>query len=239
MGFVKAPGSYWDKILFVNNCQGYPWSWPENQPCKESAIEGTPKGLMVREAEYKGEVVEKLHFLLADEDGTTYCLRVGLDTVFSRGLLLGLKVALADKADRPIIVVPQVSEREEKVIFCNLYAAGQKVRYEWDCNIDCLSLALSLAVKYFPDIPFQKDKEGDSGIKPSSTGEVSLADLKAKNDADLKRLGIPQPEAVNLLLTRYGKKSRLLLSDSELLDFVAYVDELVKNSASQKDDIPF
>jgi hypothetical protein len=246
MGFTKAPGSLWDKILFINNCQGYAWSWPENKPCTEQAIEGVPRGLVIRESDYKGEVSEKLHFLLTDDDGTVYCLRSGIDTLFSRGLLLGLQVSLAEKIDRPIIVAPRVSDRDEKVIFCNLYAGGQKVRYEWDRDIDCHDLALELAAKYFPDIPFRKDEPSPptGGANPA-TGEVNFKDLIAKNNADLKRLQLPQAEAVNICFSRYGKKSRQLLSDAELIDFVNHVDSLVKkaidktDSTLAKDDIPF
>lgn len=242
MGFTKPPNQAYDKILFVNNCQGYPWSWPDNIPCRESALEGIPIGLMLRQLQYKETVSDKLLFFLKDEEHT-YCIRCGLETNFSRGLLLGLQVCLAQQADSPIIVAPKISERDEKVIFCNLFANKQRVKVEWDKDISLYSLARALAEKYFPAMPFEKGEEPVE-IKEESipiahpTGEVDFKTLIAQNSADIKFLGITEEQARNMLVVRYNKRSRQVLSDGELLDFIAYIDGLVK-AKREKDDCPF
>ncbi|NCQ83188.1 MAG: hypothetical protein GPJ00_01090 [Microcystis aeruginosa W13-18] len=279
MGFTKPPGQLYDKLLFINNCQGYPWSWPDNIPCQEAALEGKPIGLMVRTSEYKGDVSEKLLFLLKDEN-FTYCIRCGLETNFSRGLLLGLQACLAEQSDdsgagtanRLIIVAPKLSERDQKVIFCNLWADNQRVKVEWNKEISLYSLARSLAEKYFPNIPFEKGNEADVSSSVSEmnaveddsgssifsrirkkldersakveadndSGEVDFQSLLVQNNSDLKALGIDTEKARQMLVSRYGKKSRSLLTDKELIDFVVFCSRLKSpTSPLVNDDCPF
>ena len=236
MGFVKPPNQAYDKILFVNNCQGYPWSWLDNVPCKEVALEGKAVGLQIRQSEYKDKVSEKLHFLLKDDE-FTYCVRCGLNTVFSRGLLLSLQVCLSQQADCQIIISPKVSERDSRVIFCNLWANNQRVKTSWDKDVDLYYLAQELSKKYFPSVSFEQDKEGfELPIVPA----VDYQTLIAKNTADLTLLGINQEQARTILQNRYNKRSRQLLTDDELQDFVSFVRGLVeKKNAQIPDDCPF
>jgi hypothetical protein len=249
MGFTKPPGQLYDKLLFINNCQGYPWSWPDNIPCQEAALEGKPIGLMLRTSKYKEDVSEKLLFLLKDED-FTYCIRCGLETNFSRGLLLGLQTCLATQANCSIIVAPKLSERDQKVIFCNLWADNHRVKVEWNKEISLHSLARSLAEKYFPNIPFEKRDEADTSSSvhedsakveaDSGSGEVDYQSLLNQNNADLNFLGIDTEKARQLLVSRYGKKSRSLLTDEELIDFVLYCNKLKSPTRTLvDDDCPF
>jgi hypothetical protein len=187
-----------------------------------------------------------LLFLLQDtEANEIYCLRFGLETVFSRGLLLGLRACLkSPETPCKLIISPKISERDSKVIFCNLWADGQRVKAEWDKDVGLYSLARTLAEKFFPQLPFTSGKDDSnhevtevSKAPDSSTGEVSFESLMAKNNADLKFLGITPDQGKEILLSRYGKKSRQLLSDEELLDFVGYIDTLVRDKTQK--DIPF
>ena len=241
MGFTKPPNQAYDKILFVNNCQGYPWSWPDNVPCKEVALEGKAVGLQIRQSEYKGEVSEKLHFLLKDDE-FTYCVRCGLETVFSRGLLLSLRACLSQQADCQIIISPKTSERESRVIFCNLWANNQRVKIEWDKDIALYYLAQELSKKYFPSISFEKEdhEEPISDISVPVTGEVDFQTLLSRNDADIKYLELSSQEARQMLIDKYGKRSRHLLTNEELIDFVAHVNGLAKKKWNPNpDDCPF
>ena len=293
MGFTKPPNQAYDKILFVNNCQGYPWSWPDNVPCKEVALEGKPVGLQIRQSEYKDKVSEKLHLLLQDDE-FTYCVRCGLETVFSRGLLLSLRVCLSQQADCPIIISPKVSERDARVIFCNLWANNQRVKIEWDKDINLYDLAQELSKKYFPSVSFEQDKEdvsdvisqlkrftftpeevaeikaasgvpvvpaveqlkqyvenhpfSETSVPVTVDGEVDFQTLLAKNDADLKYLGFSSQDARQLLIDKYGKRSRHLLTNEELIDFVAHVKGLTQEKMRTQlfdkshpipDDCPF
>ena len=271
MGFTKPPNQAYDKILFVNNCQGYPWSWPDNVPCKEVALEGKPVGLQIRQSEYKDKVSEKLHLLLQDDE-FTYCVRCGLETVFSRGLLLSLRVCLSQQADCPIIISPKVSERDARVIFCNLWANNQRVKIEWDKDINLYDLAQELSKKYFLGVSFEKEDQeeafgipivpaveqlkkyvenhpfSETSVPVTVDGEVDFQTLLAKNDADLKYLGFSLQDARQLLNDKYGKRSRHLLTNEELIDFVAHVKGLTQEKMRTQlfdkshpipDDCPF
>ena len=249
MGFTKPPNQAYDKILFVNNCQGYPWSWLDNVPCKELALEGKVVGLQIRQSEYKDKVSKKLHLLLQDDE-VTYCIRNGLETVFSRGLLLSLRVCLSQQADCQIIISPKVSERDSRVIFCNLWANKQRIKIDWDKDINLYSLAQELSRKYFPDLPLEKEdhEEPISETSVPATGEVDFQTLLAKNDADLKYLGLSPQEARQMLIDKYGKRSRHLLTNEELIDFVAHVKGLTQKKMRSQlfdkshpipDDCPF
>jgi len=230
MGFVKPPNQAYDKILFVNNCQGYPWSWPDNVPCKEVALEGKPVGLQIRQSEYKDKVSEKLHLLLQDDE-FTYCVRCGLQTVFSRGLLLSLRACLSQQADCQIIISPKVSERDSRVIFCNLWANKQRIKIDWDKDINLYDLAQQLSKKYFPDLPLEKEDQeepiSEISVPVTVDGEVDFQTLLAKNDADLKWFGLSSQEARKMLIDKYGKRSRHLLTNEELIDFSRYIGSFV------------
>lgn len=232
MGFVKPPNQVYDKILFINNCQGYPWSWPDNIPCEEMALEGKPIGLQIRLSEYKDKVSEKLHLLLKDDE-FTYCVRCGLETVFSRGLLLGLRACLSPQADCQIIISPKISERDTRVIFCNLWANSQRVKIDWDKDINLYSLAQDLSKNYFSSVSFEKEdnEEPFSETSVPVTGEVDFQTLLSRNDADIKYLGLSLQEARQMLIDKYGKRSRHLLTNEELIDFVSYVDSLIQEKS--------
>ena len=249
MGFTKPPNQAYDKILFVNNCQGYPWSWLDNVPCKELALEGKVVGLQIRQSEYKDKVSEKLHLLIKDDE-FTYCIRCGLETVFSRGLLLSLRVCLSQQADCQIIISPKVSDRDSRVIFCNLWANKQRIKIDWDKDCNLYSLAQELSRKYFPDLPLEKEdhEEPISETSVPASGEVDFQTLLAKNDADLKYLGLSPQEARQMLIDKYGKRSRHLLTNEELIDFVAHVKGLTQKKMRSQlfdkshpipDDCPF
>lgn len=247
MGFTKPPNQAYDKILFVNNCHGYPWSWPDNVPCKEVALEGKVVGLQIRQSEYKDKVSEKLHLLLQDDE-FTYCVRCGLETVFSRGLLLSLRACLSQQADCQIIISPKVSERDSRVIFCNLWANKQRIKIDWDKDCNLYSLAQELSRKYFPSISLEKEDQeepiSEISVPVTVDGEVDFQTLLAKNDADLKYLGLSLQEARQMLIDKYGKRSRHLLTNEELIDFISYVDSLIQKKSfagplQVPDDCPF
>ena len=47
----------------------------------------------------------------------------------------------------------------------------------------------------------------------------------ARSDEELKRLGWTSEQGRNYLLETYGKRSRQLLSDGELLEFLRYLEK--------------
>jgi hypothetical protein len=57
---------------------------------------------------------------------------------------------------------------------------------------------------------------------PISTGDLS--DAIAQTDIHIKRLGWSREQGRDYLLQTYGKRSRQLLSDEELLEFLSYLE---------------
>jgi hypothetical protein len=58
---------------------------------------------------------------------------------------------------------------------------------------------------------------------PSDT-PLDFSDIIARTDLEMKRLGWTQAQGRNYLLQTYGKKSRHVLSDQELIEFLHYLE---------------
>jgi hypothetical protein len=60
---------------------------------------------------------------------------------------------------------------------------------------------------------------------PSAPEEaLDFSDIIARSDVELKRLGWTSEQGRNYLLETYGKRSRQLLSDDELLEFLRFLE---------------
>lgn len=58
----------------------------------------------------------------------------------------------------------------------------------------------------------------------TSDAALDFSDIIARSDVELKRLGWTSEQGRNYLLETYGKRSRQLLSDEELLEFLRYLE---------------
>ena len=61
---------------------------------------------------------------------------------------------------------------------------------------------------------------------PAANGPIDFSDVIAKTNVEMKRLGWTNEQGRKYLLETYGKRSRQLLSDEELLDFLRYLESL-------------
>lgn len=61
-------------------------------------------------------------------------------------------------------------------------------------------------------------------LTPKATEPIDFSDVIAKSNFELKRLGWTNDQGRNYLLQTYGKRSRQLLSDGELLEFLHYLE---------------
>lgn len=59
---------------------------------------------------------------------------------------------------------------------------------------------------------------------PSPDTPLDFSDIIARTDVEMKRLGWTQAQGRNYLLQTYGKKSRHVLSDQELIEFLSYLE---------------
>jgi hypothetical protein len=58
----------------------------------------------------------------------------------------------------------------------------------------------------------------------TETQEIDFNEIKNKTDVEIKRLGWTKDQGRDFLLQTYGKRSRLHLTDEELLDFLNYLE---------------
>ncbi len=63
-------------------------------------------------------------------------------------------------------------------------------------------------------------------ITESTPTVLSYGDVIETTNKELKRLGWTKEKGIQYLLDTYNKKSRQLLSDEQLLEFVAYLQSL-------------
>ncbi|NJN72456.1 MAG: hypothetical protein HC799_06375 [Limnothrix sp. RL_2_0] len=63
-----------------------------------------------------------------------------------------------------------------------------------------------------------------TGTVDTSGEALDFSDIIARSDVELKRLGWTSEQGRNYLLETYGKRSRQLLSDEELLEFLRYLE---------------
>ncbi|QCS50096.1 hypothetical protein FEK30_12020 [Picosynechococcus sp. PCC 11901] len=80
-----------------------------------------------------------------------------------------------------------------------------------------------------PEIPLNQpqatpDTSLDLGSAGSSTDALDFSEIIARTDVELKRLRWSSEQGRTYLLETYGKRSRQLLSDDELLEFLRYLE---------------
>ncbi|AOX01484.1 hypothetical protein BJP34_20360 [Moorena producens PAL-8-15-08-1] len=80
-----------------------------------------------------------------------------------------------------------------------------------------------------PDPPVQSYSQNTietntSDMGPLSSGIVDHSDIITKTNVEMKRLGWTTQQGKDYLLQTYGKRSRQLLSDQELMSFLKYLE---------------
>lgn len=75
-----------------------------------------------------------------------------------------------------------------------------------------------------PDSNLHEPTTKDNYLNSSNITETDYSDVIAKTDFELQRLRWTKEQGVNHLLQIYGKRSRLTLSDGELLEFLHYLE---------------
>jgi hypothetical protein len=78
-------------------------------------------------------------------------------------------------------------------------------------------------------IPFPDEELTDAPATASISSEVEAMDfneIKQKTDIEIKRLSWTKDQGKEFLMSRYGKRSRLHLTDEQLLEFLRYLETL-------------
>lgn len=134
LGLCSPPTAFY---LFVGetgeDCLWYTLDGQDKQvPVHDQALHGDLKEVRIIEREFRGRKSDKLELVVSAD--RTYVVRSGLETTWSRGILLALEAA-PDLA-RPLYFCVRNADNE-KVVFSSLYtAAGERVLAEWDKERD-------------------------------------------------------------------------------------------------------
>ncbi|MBD2560005.1 MULTISPECIES: hypothetical protein [Nostoc] len=175
-------------------------------PIYEKALTGVITGIEVnKKVENTFGPDEKINlFILADKP---YIIQSGNDTYFSKSLLLSLDALTSEQLRHPLTIA--VSPGDKKVVFCNIYdpVIYRSVGVSWDEHreIDWQTLG-------------QK---------------VSLKVLIAQTDRYLAQLHWTPEQGRDYLQQKYGRRSRLQLSDTEILEFIDYLKlQLTQNCST-------
>ena len=112
----------------ASNCCWYTRFGGVNIPQSSNGLAGKLVKIETRETEYKGKKSEKLQIWMkcGDQD---YCVQSGLDTLFSRGVLLALTET---SVGQEITIGVKPSKDDEKIVFGSIATASGWVRSEWD-----------------------------------------------------------------------------------------------------------
>ncbi|MEO0836413.1 MAG: hypothetical protein AAFY16_10605, partial [Cyanobacteria bacterium J06642_3] len=65
-----------------------------------------------------------------------------------------------------------------------------------------------------------------SGVTDSEVEAMDFNEIKQKTDIEIKRLGWTKEQGKEFLMSHYGKRSRLHLTDEQLLEFLRYLEKL-------------
>ncbi|ALF52396.1 hypothetical protein ACX27_05300 [Nostoc piscinale CENA21] len=157
--------------------------------------------------------------ILADKP---YIIRSGSESYFSKGLLLSLDALSYEKLLQPLTIA--VSPGEKAIVFCTIYhpVTYRSVGVSWDGHKEIdwqvLGKRVSLKINGTKTVTSDTKEILNNGI----TAEIR-ADFIAKTDTYLSQLNWTPQQGREYLQQKYGKKSRHHLSETELVDFVDYL----------------
>lgn len=148
LGLCNPP---YPRYLFVGQDEGDSGAcWYELNENKnriyvtERAIAGYLTGIRLEERDMgKFGMKWKLDLLLSADQ--PFVIRTGVDTIFARGVILGLNALAVEDAlnlTEPIMIVVAPSKQEKKVVFGSVYveATGRRVKYEWEKDAELVPL---------------------------------------------------------------------------------------------------
>ncbi|MBE9254905.1 hypothetical protein IQ217_13860, partial [Synechocystis salina LEGE 00031] len=84
-------------------------------------------------------------------------------------------------------------------------------------------LPLPLPVETEPELSEPAMASAEATDLPE--GPMDFSEIIARSNLELKRLGWTSEQGRNYLLQTYGKRSRQLLSDEQLIEFLAYLEQ--------------
>lgn len=224
LGFGAVPKP---QYVFVSKESDHCWYMlaedEKRIPVYERALTGVITGIEVNKKVENtfGEVIRTDLNVLADKP---YIIRSGSDTYFCKGLLLSLDILTFEQLRYPLTIA--VSPGDKKVVFCNIYdpVTYRSIGVSWDGHkeLDWQALGQKVSLKINKSHNFNQDKNQSETIDNIKTFE-SRDIFIAKTDTYLTQLNWTPEQGKDYLQQRYGKRSRLQLTDTEILDFINYL----------------
>ncbi|AFY32387.1 hypothetical protein [Calothrix sp. PCC 7507] len=158
-----------------------------------------------------------------------YIIRSGSDSFFSKNLLLCLDALSDQELCKPLTIA--VSPGDSNVVFCKIYdpITYRSIGVSWDGyqEIDWQALGQKVSLKINGINHFN---QAETNISTNSiTAEIRDVFI-AQTDTYLAQLNWSPNQGKEYLLQRYGKRSRLQLTDIELLEFIDYLKRQVNQS---------
>ncbi|MEH2108036.1 hypothetical protein [Nostoc sp.] len=194
-------------------------------PIYERALTGVITGIEVNKKIENtfGEVIRTDLNVLADKP---YIIRSGSDTYFCKGLLLSLDILTFEQLRHPLTIT--ISPGDKKVVFCNIYdpVTYRSIGVSWDGHkeLDWQALGQRVSLKINKIHNFNQDKNQSQSQESDNIKTVESRDVFiAKTDTYLAQLNWTPEQGRDYLHQKYGKRSRLQLTDTEILDFIDYL----------------
>ncbi|MEH2221725.1 hypothetical protein [Nostoc sp.] len=226
LGFGAVPKP---QYVFVSKESDHCWYMlaedEKRIPIYERALTGVITGIEVNKKVENtfGEVIRTDLNVLADKP---YIIRSGSDTYFCKGLLLSLDILTFEQLRHPLTVT--VSPGDKKVVFCNIYdpVTYRSIGVSWDGHkeLDWQALGQRVSLKINKIHNFNQNKNQSQSQESDNIKTVESRDVFiAKTDTYLAQLNWTPEQGRDYLHQKYGKRSRLQLTDTEILDFIDYL----------------
>ncbi|MFN6513188.1 MAG: hypothetical protein RMY29_001635 [Nostoc sp. CreGUA01] len=190
-------------------------------PIYERALTGAITKIEVnKKVETKFKVVEKNDlYVLADKP---YIIRSGSESYFSKSLLLSLEVLTFEQLRNPLTI--SLSPGDSNVVFCKIYdpVTYRSIDVSWDEHkeIDWQAIGQKVSLKINS---LQNSNQEPIQISANTTPAEVHAVLIDQTDRYLAQLNWTPEQGREYLQQKYGKRSRLQLTDTEILEFIDYL----------------
>ncbi|MEH2443656.1 hypothetical protein [Nostoc sp.] len=222
LGFGAVPKP---QYVFVSKESDHCWYMLSDDtkqiPIYERALTGVITGIEVnKKVETSHGETEKtdLH-ILAEKP---YVIRSGSESYFSKSLLLSLDALTSEQLHQPLTIA--VSPGEKTIVFCTIYnpVTYRSVDFSWDGHKElawqALGQKVSLKINRIKNL-----NQETIQLSANTTASEINAVLIAQSDTYLAQLNWTPEQGREYLQQKYGKRSRLQLTDTEILDFIDYL----------------
>ncbi|MCC5667245.1 hypothetical protein LC653_26000 [Nostoc sp. CHAB 5784] len=222
LGFGAVPKP---QYVFVSKESDHCWYMLSDDtrqiPIYERALTGVITGIEVnKKVETSHGETEKIDLhILADKP---YVIRSGSESYFSKSLLLSLDALTSEQLHHPLTIA--VSPGDKTIVFCTIYnpVTSRAVDVSWDGHNEIDLQALGQKVSFKINRIQNLNQEPIQTSANTTTSEIHAV-LIAQSDTYLAQLNWTPEQGREYLQQKYGKRSRLQLTDREILDFIDYL----------------